>query len=89
MLASFGPAAGYAAVMVFCLYINSDIVRSLYRRPDLLWMGAPVLLYWFTRIWFLARRRLVTDDPILFAIGDKVSWIAGAALAITAVAASI
>jgi hypothetical protein len=41
-------------------------------------------MYWFTRIWFLARRRLVTDDPILFAMGDKVSWIMGAAMALTA-----
>lgn len=84
MLASFGPAAGYATVMIFCLYINSDAVRPLYHRPDLLWIGAPILMYWFTRIWFLARRRLVTDDPILFAMGDKVSWIMGAAMALTA-----
>jgi 4-hydroxybenzoate polyprenyltransferase len=89
MLASCGPAAGYAAVMVFCLYINSEAVRPLYRRPDMLWIGAPVLLYWFTRIWFLARRRLVTDDPILFAIRDKVSWVAGGLMAVAAIVASM
>jgi 4-hydroxybenzoate polyprenyltransferase len=86
---SFGPTAGYAAVLVFCLYVNSDAVRPLYHRPDFLWFAAPVLLYWITRTWFLARRRVLHDDPIMFAVKDRVSWAAAAVVAAAVVLASL
>ena len=53
---SVGPASGYAAVLVLALYINSGMVKTLYQRPWLLWLLCPLLLYWVTRLWFLARR---------------------------------
>ena len=59
--------------MVFCNYLNSDMVRSLYRHPQVLWLVAPLLLYWLTRVWFLARRRVLHEDAILFALHDRVS----------------
>jgi len=79
ILLSTGPASGFMAVLVFCLYINSDVVRQLYARPMFLWCICPILVYWITRIWFFARRRKLDDDPVLFALKDRVSWIAGAA----------
>ena len=39
----------------------------------------PILLYWITRLWFLARRHTLHEDPILFAVKDRVSLLAGAA----------
>jgi 4-hydroxybenzoate polyprenyltransferase len=86
---SFGPTAGYAAVLVFCLYVNSDAVRPLYHRPDVLWFAAPILLYWITRVWFLARRRVLHDDPIMFAVKDRVSWAAAAVVVAAVVLASL
>lgn len=78
VILSTGPASGYMAVLVFCLYINSDVVKQLYARPDFLWCISPILVYWITRVWFFARRRKLDDDPVLFALKDRVSWIAGA-----------
>lgn len=73
IIEAVGPASGYLAVVVFCNYLNSDMVRSLYRHPQVLWLVAPLLLYWLTRVWFLARRRVLHEDAILFALHDRVS----------------
>jgi 4-hydroxybenzoate polyprenyltransferase len=73
IIEAVGPASGYLAVVVFCNYLNSDMVRSLYRHPQVLWLVAPLLLYWLTRVWFLARRRAMHEDAILFALHDRVS----------------
>jgi 4-hydroxybenzoate polyprenyltransferase len=77
MIESVGPIGGYMAVMVLALYINSDQVRTLYRTPGLLWLLCPLLLYWITRIWFFAKRHALEDDPISFALRDRVSLICG------------
>jgi len=74
---SVGSGCGLVAVMVFALYIHSPEVRLLYPRPQALWIVCPVLLYWFTRVWFLAARNELNDDPIVFAIKDRNSYLAG------------
>ena len=74
MIASIGPTSGYIAVLVFALYINSDVVTTLYHSSFILWMICPLLLYWITRVWFLAHRQQMLDDPVLFALTDGVSW---------------
>jgi 4-hydroxybenzoate polyprenyltransferase len=74
MVASVGPTSGYLAVLVFALYIQSDATRMLYKTPSMLWLICPVLLYWITRVWFLARRGQMADDPVQFALTDSVSW---------------
>jgi 4-hydroxybenzoate polyprenyltransferase len=75
MVASMGPAAGYMAVLVFCLYIDSSIVTERYRHPSILWFIAPALLYWVSRVWFLAHRGHLKDDPVKFALTDWRSWV--------------
>jgi len=78
MVGTVGPASGYLAVLVLALYINSDQVSVLYQRPEFLWLLAPALLYWITRIWFLAHRGVMADDPIVFTIKDRVSYLMAA-----------
>jgi len=75
MVASFGASNGYLAVLVFALYINSEAVTQLYHSPFLLWLVCPLLLYWITRIWFLAHRQKMLDDPVEFALTDHISWL--------------
>lgn len=77
IIESTGPASGYLAVMVLALYINdtSSQASRLYKAPLFLWMLCPLLMYWITRVWFIARRKALDDDPILFALKDKVSWL--------------
>jgi hypothetical protein len=75
-LAQFGVASGYAAALVLALYIDSTAVGSLYRMPQALWLACPPLLYWISRVWLLARRGEVLEDPLLFAVSDRQSrWL--------------
>ena len=83
VLLAFGAACSVAAALVYCLYITSDEVLRLYGRPDILWLGLPILLYWLGRVWLLAHRGLVHDDPLLFALRDRASYVVGVAMALT------
>jgi 4-hydroxybenzoate polyprenyltransferase len=78
MVTSMGTASGYIAALVFVLYVDSDVVRATYREPKLLWLVLPVLLYWLGRVWLLAGRGLVQEDPVKFALKDRKSLLSGA-----------
>jgi len=75
MLASLGSAAGLVSVLVLALYIDSPGVAPLYSRPALLWGLCVILLYWIGRVWLLAHRGELHDDPVVFALTDRVSVI--------------
>lgn len=75
MLASLGTASGFISILVFILYIQSDRVQALYSRPEALWWIPPLLVYWMSRVWLLAHRGVLDDDPILFALKDIPSHI--------------
>ncbi len=77
IITSAGPAAGLLAVLVFALYINSPAMLVYYSRPEVLWGICLVLVYWIMRIWFLAARDQMHDDPVLFAVKDRISIVAG------------
>lgn len=75
-LAKFGAASGLMAVLVLALYINSEKVKSLYSHPEAIWLLCPLLLYWISRIWLMARRNQMHEDPVVFAIGDRhTNWL--------------
>lgn len=73
LIQSLGSASGYLAVLVFALYINSPESIALYSRPEVLWLLCPVLLYWISRTWVIAHRGEMDDDPVVFAVTDRVS----------------
>ncbi|HZA50611.1 MAG TPA: hypothetical protein VE549_07710, partial [Myxococcaceae bacterium] len=83
-LAAFGSAAGYLSVLVLALYAHSEDVRRLYEHPARLWIMLPLLLYWISRVWLLAHRGDLHEDPIVFAVRDWQSYLValGAAAAI-------
>jgi 4-hydroxybenzoate polyprenyltransferase len=74
---TFGIAAGYASVVVFTLYISNPDVRLLYHHPARLWLLAPILVYWISRVWLIAGRGQMHDDPVTYAISDRASWVLG------------
>lgn len=74
IIESVGPTSGYMAVLVLALYIsNSQEALKLYAAPWVLWTLCPVLLYWVTRLWFVARRAKLSEDPVVYALTDRVS----------------
>ncbi len=78
MLSSLGAASGYLSVMVLALYIQEQEIISLYSHPKIIWLACPLLLFWISRTWLLTHRGVMHDDPIVFAIKDRVSLITGA-----------
>ena len=78
IVATMALAAGYVSVAVLALYLNSETVQALYGEPQVLWGVCPVLLYWLSRMAMMAHRGSVDDDPIVFALRDRTSWICAA-----------
>lgn len=74
-LAQSGIASGYLSVLVLALYINSEQVKALYTHPEFIWLLCPLLLYWIGRVWLLARRGQMQEDPVVFAIQDRRSLL--------------
>lgn len=78
ILQMLGASSGYLAVLVLALYINSPEVSDLYSTPQLLWLIAPLMLLWVTRLWMVTARGYMNEDPILFAIKDPETWVTAA-----------
>jgi 4-hydroxybenzoate polyprenyltransferase len=81
-LASMGSASGYITALIMALYINSEDVKILYRQPKVLWLVCPLILYWISRAWLIARRGEMSDDPVIFAIKDPLTFVIGGAAAV-------
>jgi 4-hydroxybenzoate polyprenyltransferase/phosphoserine phosphatase len=88
VLGALAAASGLNAVTVFALYISSDTVHRLYRHPHALWLICPVLLYWIGRALIMAERRYMDDDPIVFALKDRISLLSFALIGVIMIAAA-
>ncbi len=77
LVLSLGVGAGYLAVLVLALYLNSAEVILLYSAPQIVWGAVLVLLYWISWIWLKAHRGEMHDDPLVFAIKDRTSLVCG------------
>jgi 4-hydroxybenzoate polyprenyltransferase len=78
----FGVGSAFSSVLVLSLYMQSEQVRSLYRHPEFLWALFPLPLYWLTRVWLLAFRGTLDEDPVMFALKDRITWLVIAVCAI-------
>jgi len=68
------------ATLVLAVYLSSNAVTLLYKTPSFLWLAVLVVSFWGGRLWLLASRRQMHDDPVFFALKDIVSWICLAVL---------
>ena len=89
ILRTFGAVSGYLSVLVLALYIDSPAVRLLYSTPELLWLIAPLMLLWVTRLWVVTCRGYMDQDPVVFAIKDPETWLVAMVTAIIMVAATV
>ena len=79
---SFGTASAFAAVVIFANYISGRDVVNLYRHPSTLWLIMPFMILWLCRVWLRAARGRLDEDPVAFALTDRISLIIGAAVVI-------
>jgi 4-hydroxybenzoate polyprenyltransferase len=73
IITTFGVASGYISVVVLALYVNNDDIAQYYSNLEAIWLACPLLFVWISRIWMFAKRGLMNEDPVIFAIRDKFS----------------
>jgi len=83
LLAALGAASGYLSVLVLALYITSDAMHDPDVRYQLIWLVCVLLLYGISYMWLMAHRGRMHDDPLVFALRDRVSQIVIALMAVT------
>jgi 4-hydroxybenzoate polyprenyltransferase len=86
-LRSFGTASAFSATVIFAIYISGNDVTALYRKPQLLWLSMPLMILWICRVWLLASRGTLDEDPVVFALTDRMSLFIGAAVVVIALLA--
>lgn len=80
LVSALGAGSGLISVLVFLLYIHDPAIASLYNNPLILWVCGVILLVWISRAWLIAHRGLMHEDPIVFALKDKVSYFLAASI---------
>jgi 4-hydroxybenzoate polyprenyltransferase len=80
---TFGISSSMASIVIVVIYLVEEVfARAIYRTPAWLWV-APISIFLFTcRIWILSHRGKMTDDPVAFALRDRVSLGLGLFVAI-------
>lgn len=79
-ISSMGVAAGYISILVLALYVDSPAVATHYSHPRLLWLLCPLMLYWVSRLWIKTSRGEMHDDPLVFSLRDRGSWLVFASM---------
>jgi 4-hydroxybenzoate polyprenyltransferase len=76
---NMGVAAGVSSILIFILYLIEGAFRAAYfSAPTVLWVCPAILLLWISRVWMLAGRGELHEDPVEFAIRDPKSAILAA-----------
>ena len=86
-LRSFGTSSAYASIVVLALYISGHEVAELYHHAERLWLMTPVMILWLSRVWLLASRGLLDEDPVVFALTDRTSLLLGVGVMLIAFSA--
>lgn len=81
-LQAFGTTSGYLSVLLLALYVHSPDITALYANPRKLLFICPLLLYWISRVWLLTSRGEMNEDPVLFALKDRISNLVAIAVTI-------
>lgn len=86
----FGTSSGMMSVLVLALYIDRGAAEhGHYTSAWVLWLLCPVLLYWLGRAWLYTGRGGMHDDPVLYALTDRVSQITAVVAALVFYLASV
>jgi 4-hydroxybenzoate polyprenyltransferase len=70
---AIGTASGVMSALVLALYVSSAAAGRLNTHPDVIWATCILLLYWISHLWLSAHRGSMTDDPLVFAVKDRLS----------------
>jgi 4-hydroxybenzoate polyprenyltransferase len=72
---ALGVGASTASVLIIVIYLTDEAFPSgIYHHPNWLWVAPFVLMLWVGRVWLLAGRGELDEDPVAFALRDRFSW---------------
>jgi 4-hydroxybenzoate polyprenyltransferase len=90
LIASLGVSSAIGSVLLMVLYLIQEAFGdALYRSPQLLWAVPMFIGLWLGRIWLLCGRGSLNDDPVAFAVTDRISIYLGAGVLISFGAAAV
>lgn len=80
---TFGIGTGLVSIVIMLLYMTNEAAPSgFYRHPSWLYVVPAIITLWLMRIWLLSNRMELHDDPVVFALRDRISLVLGATVAI-------
>jgi 4-hydroxybenzoate polyprenyltransferase len=90
LILALGMGTGISAVLVMILYLIEDAYpRQFYAHPALLWALPAILFLFIGRVWLLSERGQMHDDPVAFALKDRVSLLLGLLMSLALAASFI
>ena len=82
LILGLGLASMLGAIFIMVLYLIEDAFpRGFYSTPAVLWTIPPILFLFLGRIWLVSHRGQLRDDPVAFALKDRVSLLLGLLMA--------
>jgi len=73
ILETLSLVSGYISVVVLIFHFSIEATQVLYSQYEILWLICPIILYWLTRAILITHRGEMHQDPIIFALKDKIS----------------
>jgi 4-hydroxybenzoate polyprenyltransferase len=89
ILQTMGVGSSFVSAVVLALYVQSDVAAKAYAHPEILWGIVPMSLFWQCRMWLSSSRGNMHDDPIVFAVKDRITWAIGIVLILILIGANI
>jgi threonine/homoserine/homoserine lactone efflux protein len=74
LIAELGIAAGCIAVTLLALY---PLIEPSDHARWPVWLFCGLLLFWIGHMWLMAHRGNIRDDPVTFALRDRISRVIG------------
>ncbi|MGX7353473.1 UbiA family prenyltransferase [Citrobacter sp. ESY80] len=75
---AFGVSSAICSILIMLLFLTQEaMVQINYSAPEWLLIEPICVFLWVMRIWFLSHRKVLSDDPVIFAIKDKTSICLG------------
>lgn len=72
---TIGIVSSFASIILLAIYINAEETKNLYAYPSLLLFTLPFFLFWITKTWIVIGRGADVEDPVIFLVKDRDSWI--------------
>ena len=88
LVLGLGTTSALCAVLIMILYLIEDAFpQAFYASPAWLWFLPAIMFLFFGRIWLVAQRGQLHDDPVVFVLKDASSLLLGALAGIAFAAA--